>query len=176
MHVQTFIHIGVRFSRMKLFLHQLSLGSLLFILWIILSGHFNIQFLSLGLASSALVLWLAARMKLHTGAIGQNHGLRSALKYGGWLAREIFISNVKVARIILDPGLPIRPVLFWAPASQKTDIGRVVFANSITLTPGTISIEIAESGGRILVHALHEDFSWGPESCEMDARAAAMGI
>lgn len=91
-------------------------------------------------------------------------------QYAGWLLREIFLSNLKVARIILDPKLPIRPVLFWAPASQTSDIGRVIFANSITLTPGTISLDITEKGDQILVHALHDTMAWGGESCEMDRR------
>ncbi|MSP41878.1 MAG: cation transporter [Alphaproteobacteria bacterium] len=161
---------------MKPYQRRLSLGLLLFILWIILSGHLNIAFLSLGLASCALVTWLAARMNLHTDDMPRFADVHRTLIYAVWLAREIFISNLKVARIILDPKLPIRPVLFWAPATQKTDLGRVVFANSITLTPGTISVEIAGSGQEILVHVLHEGFSWGRESCEMDARIAALGM
>lgn len=161
---------------MNLFLRILTLGLLMLVLWTILSGHFSVLFLSLGTVSSAFVAWLSFRMKLFTGTMARAPDIGSALKYAAWLAREIFLSNLKVARIILDPALPIRPVLFWAPAPQKTDPGRVVFANSITLTPGTISVEISGSGQHILVHALHTDFSWGPEGCEMDARLGALGI
>lgn len=161
---------------MNSLLRILALGLLMLALWVILSGHFSILFLSLGFASSAFVVWLSLRMKLFTGTAAHAPNIVNTVKYGAWLAREIFLSNVKVARIILDPALPIRPVLFWAPAPQKTDPGRVLFANSITLTPGTISIEISGSGRQILVHALHADLSWGPEGCEMDARLGALGI
>ena len=115
-------------------------------------------------------------MNLHTGMASGTPNLWSALRYAWWLALEIFLSNLRVARIILDPSLPIRPVLFWAQASQRTDAGRVLFANSITLTPGTISVEISDTGNQILVHALHEDFIWGPEGGKMDTRISALGV
>lgn len=177
-----FVSVGASSHRpagrhfMKPVLRRLGLGGMIFILWIMLSGHFSVLFLSLGLASCALVVWLTDRMNLHTGALEQAPNLWKALQYTGWLAREIFLSNLKVARLILDPALPARPVLFWAPASQGTDAGRVLFANSITLTPGTISIEISKTGKQILVHSLHEDFAWGPDGGGMDARVSALGL
>ncbi len=161
---------------MKSLKHNLGLGAALFTLWIMLSGHFSALFLLLGLASSSFVVWLSSRMRLGSQDGVQIPNIWRTLQYAGWLMREIFISNVKVARIILDPKLPIRPVLFFAPAGQKTDMGRAMFANSITLTPGTISVEIAGPGNQILVHALHEDLSWGTASCDMDAHVCALGV
>jgi multicomponent Na+:H+ antiporter subunit E len=161
---------------MNVLKRNLGLGAGLFTLWIMLSGHFSGLLLLLGLVSCGFVTWLSARMRLVSGEDAHFPHLWRTLLYAAWLAREIFISNLKVARIILDPKLPIRPVLFFAPARQKTDLGRVMFANSITLTPGTISVEIAGSGEQILVHALHEDMSWGPDSCDMDARIGALGV
>lgn len=156
--------------------HNLGLGAVLFTLWIMLSGHFSGQFLLLGLVSCCLVVWLSWRMRLGSRSGVKYPHIWRTLEYAGWLAREIFINNINVARIILDPRLPIRPVLFVATAGQKTDLGRVMFANSITLTPGTIAIEITGQGDRILVHALHDELSWGAESCEMDARVCALGV
>ena len=141
---------------------------MLFALWLALSGYFNALQLGLGLAACALVIGLTARMR-QPGVLFLRVNWR-LFQYIGWLLREIFYSNLKVAQIILDPKLPIRPVLFWAPASQRSDIGRVIFANSITLTPGTLSLDIAEQGDQILVHALHEAMAWGKVGCEMDAR------
>lgn len=141
---------------------------MLFALWLALSGYFNALQLGLGLAACAVVVGLTALMR-QPGAPVLRVNWRM-FQYAGWLLREIFISNIKVARIILDPNLPIRPVLFWAPASQRSDIGRVIFTNSITLTPGTISLDISERGDRILVHALDEGMAWGNEGCEMDRR------
>ena len=56
--------------------------------------------------------------------------------------KEIFVANVHVAKIILDPKLPISPILVHYRASQKTDLGRAIYANSITLTPGTITTRV----------------------------------
>jgi len=155
---------------------NIGFGAVLFSFWMGLSGHFSGFFLLLGLASCGLVMWLSARMRLGGGEHAQFPDMWGVLKYTGWLAREIFFSNVRVARIILDPKLPIRPVLFVAPAGQKTDFGRFMFANSITLTPGTISIEIAGAGDQVLVHTLHEDMSWGAQGCDMDAHICALGV
>ncbi len=156
--------------------YRLTFAAVLYSAWLLLSGHFSGQFLLLGGVSCGIVMWLSARMHLgpRDGDVAPHLWL--SLKYAVWLLREIIISNLKVARIILDPNLPIRPVLFNAPTGQKTDMGRVMFANSITLTPGTISVEIAGDGSKIIVHALHDDFSWGSQSCDMDGRIRALGV
>ncbi|MEE8517102.1 MAG: Na+/H+ antiporter subunit E, partial [Alphaproteobacteria bacterium] len=67
---------------------------------------------------------------------------------------------------ILTPSLPITPELFWMKASQKTDVGRVIHANSITLTPGTVSVEV--EGDSILVHSITAEMADGTRSGEMD--------
>ncbi|OUW06412.1 MAG: hypothetical protein CBD16_00165, partial [Betaproteobacteria bacterium TMED156] len=69
-----------------------------------------------------------------------------------WLSKEIFISGIYVSRVILNPKLKISPKLDLIPMSQSTDVGKTTYANSITLTPGTLSIEIKKN--YILVHAL----------------------
>ena len=148
----------------------------LFLFWIILSWHFSGMFLLLGLGSSLFIVWLTARMHMGGDGGAPVGAIVRLIKYSAWLLKEIAVSNIKVARIILDPALPVRPVLFYAPSAQKTGLGVFIFANSITLTPGTISVDISDSNDQILVHALHEDFSWGPQSCEMDARLAAAGV
>ncbi len=161
---------------MRALKHNLARGLALFVLWITLSGRFSGLFLLLGGASCAIVAWLSARMRLSSQKGAPSMAIGRAFAYAAWLLREIFISNLKVAQLILDPHLRIKPVLFFAPAAQKTDLGRFMFANSITLTPGTISIEIADDGKRILVHALHPGMSWGAEGCEMGARVCALGV
>lgn len=150
------------------------LGLSLFALWLLLSGHFSPLMLALGLISSGFCVWLAGRMgitdregvPLHLGA--------RVIVYLGWLVREVFITNLKVAKIILSPELPVNPVMFLAPAGQKSDLGRAIFANSITLTPGTITVEADDAGRHILVHALSAGMSWGEASCEMDRRVRAL--
>jgi multicomponent Na+:H+ antiporter subunit E len=92
--------------------------------------------------------------------------------YLPWLLLEIVKSNIDVAKIILSRDLPMRPHIIRTPTSQRTDVGRVIFANSITLTPGTITLAIR--GDEIVVHALADEFAEGLETGEMDRRVCAM--
>ena len=78
-------------------------------------------------------------------------GLRP-IGYAIWLIEEILRANVEVARLIVDRQLPLRPRLICVHAQQATELGRVILANSITLTPGTVSVDMR--GDRIWVHAL----------------------
>jgi multicomponent Na+:H+ antiporter subunit E len=126
-------------------------------LWLLLSGIFTPLLLILGALSIAVVGYLSVKMKVlaHRGQPIYFRPLHLAL-YWCWLIVEILKSNLEVTKLILQPSLPIKPLLKAIPAKQKTEIGRVIYANSITLTPGTVAINIAKNGD-VLVHALHED-------------------
>ena len=76
------------------------------------------------------------------------------VRYWCWLIIEIMKSNWDVSRRVLNPSLPIEPILTVIPAPQKTELGRIIYANSITLTPGTVAINIVKNRD-VLVHALH---------------------
>lgn len=132
------------------------LGLTLVVAWLMLSGLFKAQLLILGVMSVLLVCWLSVRMRVLTHR-GQPVFIRfiEVIKYWAWLVLEIFKSNVAVTRILLDPALPIKPMLRTVSATPDTEMGRVIYANSITLTPGTTTINFTR-GGDILVHALHE--------------------
>ena len=82
--------------------------------------------------------------------------------------KEIFVANVAVAKIILDPKLPISPIRVLFHGSQETDIGRFIYANSITLTPGTITTGC--DGQDFEIHALTYADVDGREEDEMDRR------
>ena len=75
-----------------------------------------------------------------------------ALYFWPWLIWQIILSNIEVAKRVLLPGYNVSPNIILVPAKQKTDLGKVIYANSITLTPGTISLELEHD--EILVHAL----------------------
>jgi multicomponent Na+:H+ antiporter subunit E len=92
--------------------------------------------------------------------------------YWVWLLIEIIKANIDVARRIIDPKMPIEPHLFEIPMTQKTDLGRVIFANSITLTPGTVSLDIGND--TILVHALTQAGEDGLATGEMDAKVTEL--
>ena len=136
-------------------------------MWQTWSGHTETLIRGFGLGSCLFVTWLVGRMDASDGAAPGWLSLR-VISYLPWLILEIIKSNLHVARIILSPSLPISPRLVRTKASQTTDLGQVIYANSITLTPGTITLDVRN--GAFLVHALTEDTAQGVESGEMDAK------
>ena len=153
--------------------HAISLGLILFAAWLLMSGIMIPLVLVLGILSCAAVVAVAMRMDMVDHEAVPVHLGLSALFYWPWLLWEIVKANVDVARRVLVPSAGISPTMTLVRATQKSDLGLVVFANSITLTPGTISIDV-ETGGRVLVHALSREGARGLESGEMDRRVAAM--
>ncbi len=153
-------------------IHTLSLGALLLGLWLLLSGHYNFFLLSLGAASIVLVLVIALRMDVVDHEGQPVHLTFAALLYWPWLGWQIVKANIDVARRILDPALPISPTVFKVKASQKSEVGKVMYANSITLTPGTISMRL--EGDEIEVHALTREAAEELQQGEMDRRVSAV--
>lgn len=150
----------------------ISLAVVLAALWLLLSGHYEPLILAFGAGSVALVVLIARRKGLTDREGHPIHMLLGGLRYWPWLLVEIAKSNIAVARCILHPRLPISPTLVKVPCSQRTDLGRVVFANSITLTPGTVSILIDE--GSITAHALTEATAADLAGGAMDRRVTRM--
>lgn len=135
--------------------------------WLALSGHYTVFLLLSGAGCVFLSLVWVYRIKAIDSEY-PHHLLIGIFRYFPWLLAEILKSALDVAKIILNPKLPISPTLVRVKATQQTPLGRVIYANSITLTPGTISIELAE--GEILVHALTDDGAAGVLSGDMDRR------
>lgn len=152
--------------------HAVSLLATLIGLWLLLSGHYVPLIIGLGVASCLLVVFIALRMDLADREGHPIHLTWRAATYWPWLTWEIVKSNIQVARIVVDPRLPIDPRVIKVKAGQGDDVGLVTYANSITLTPGTVSIDVR--GGTIDVHALNAEFAAGVESGEMDRRVTAM--
>ena len=154
---------------------NLTLFSVLFATWLLMSGHYNGLLITLGVISCALATWLADRI----GATDEEglplHIMARLPGYLLWLLKEIVMSNIATGRLILG-GTP-KPVVFSTPATQSSAGGLVTYANSITLTPGTVTIEIegdAPSARSFLVHALDPSFAADVESGEMDRRVTAL--
>lgn len=153
-------------------IRAISLGGVLFGLWLLLSGHYNPLLIGFGIFSSVLVVLLARRMRIIDPEGHPIHLGLGAATYWPWLLLEIVKSNIDVARRILDPSLPISPTMIRVKAGQRTELGQVVYANSITLTPGTVSIELED--GMIDVHALTAEGAESLLEGEMDRRVTAM--
>ncbi|MGH2378257.1 MAG: Na+/H+ antiporter subunit E [Candidatus Limnocylindria bacterium] len=149
----------------------IALWSALAVTWLLLSGHYTPLPLALGLASSVVVAWLAARMGL-TADKGPTRRLARSAPYALHLLTGIVRANLDVIRRVLDPRLPVHPTIVELEATQRTDAWRVVYANSITLTPGTISVEL--SGRRLRVHALTRDAAAALSTGDLDRRVAAI--
>ncbi|MCW8915988.1 MAG: Na+/H+ antiporter subunit E [Magnetovibrio sp.] len=154
-------------------LHAISMGAALAILWALLSGMFEPLLLGLGLASIIVTVWIAHRMDVVDHEGHPIHlGPRSVI-YFPWLVWEIIKSNWDVAKIILSPKMKIQPHIFKTKASQLSDVGLTTYANSITLTPGTVTITM-EMDNSFEIHALTDAAREGVESGEMDRRCTAM--
>ncbi len=150
----------------------IGLYSALFGVWLLLSGFFSPFFLGLAVLCCALVVAIVLRMDAvdHTPLpFSLNWRLFSYLP---WLAWKVVVANIDVARRVLSRDLAIDPRLDWVPANQKSDLGTAVYANSITLTPGTISTSV--EAGRILVHALSSDGIDELEQGAMDRRVSGI--
>lgn len=135
--------------------HAASLTLTLFILWLLLSGHYNVLLISLGLLSSLLTVVLALRMDVIDHESHPLHLRRQLPRYWVFLSREVILANLDVARRILTPGKSFSPQLRQLPLPQKTALGQVIYANSITLTPGTVTVQLGIDSIRI--HALSRE-------------------
>ncbi|UCU92396.1 Na+/H+ antiporter subunit E [Hydrogenophaga taeniospiralis] len=151
--------------------HSFSLFLTLYAFWLLLSGFFTPFLLAAGASSALAVVWFARRMDVvdHEGHPIQL-GAR-ALVYWIWLFKEITKSAWDVSKIILNPKLPISPTMVRFKPSQRTDVGLVLHANSITLTPGTITIEALPN--EFLVHGLTRNGAEGTIDSDMDRRVSA---
>jgi multicomponent Na+:H+ antiporter subunit E len=151
--------------------HTVSLFTSLFLFWLLLSGFFTPFLVSAGVGCAIAVVWFSRRMAV---ADAEGHPMQlggRALIYWPWLLKEILKSGWDVSRIILDPKLPISPTLVRFKPGQTSTVGLVVHANSITLTPGTITIEAGHD--EFLVHGLTRAGAEGVIDSEMDRRVSA---
>ena len=120
-------------------------------LWIAWSGHYTALMLCFGVISCLLVAWLSRQAPTRSPLFGPL--LWHLPRYLVWLFREIVSANITVVRSVWWPQkYPYQPDMQWIPASQETEFGLALHANTITKTPGTLAVEVAP--GRILVHAL----------------------
>ena len=146
----------------------------LFAFWLLLSGNYKLWLIASGGASALFVVVFARAKQVADPEGFPAEMLPRALLYWPWLIWQIVLSALNVTRIILDPKLPISPTVVRVDAQQKSSVGLVTYANSITLTPGTISVEVGERVKRIWVHAITKENAAGFADDEMNTRVAKM--
>lgn len=146
-----------------------------FTLWLLWSGHYTREhtlILIMGVLSCGFVAYLVSRLDIVDEEGIPIHLVQHLILYIPWLLWAIIKANIDVAKRILSPGLPIAPRIVRVKGTQKTDLCHVIFANSITLTPGTVSLDLDEED--IVVHALTEEAADDVQSGDMDRRVTAL--
>lgn len=134
--------------------HAASLFALLALTWWLLSGHAGALLLGLGLASTLFVVLLARRMDVVDHESHPVHMSWRLVRFWAWLMREIVVANLQVVRLVLSPRPALAPSLFRVTSRQTSELGKVILGNAITLTPGTVTLDI--EGDTLVVHALTE--------------------
>ena len=142
-------------------IYLVSLSVVLMVVWLAWSGIYETLLISFGVISVALTV-LSSRLLTSIDNEGQPLSLGARpFWYVPWLLKEIVVANIDVIKRILHPKLNdeaaqiISPTWIKVSAKQKTRLGRTLFANSITLTPGTVSVDVGED--YIWVHALSKE-------------------
>ena len=136
--------------------------------WLLMSGHYTPLILFLGAISVGFVLYLTKRMDALDEDTFEFKLKRRHFSYWSWLAKEIFKANLDVAKVVLAPNMKLSPRMLRVPTSQSSELGTVIYANSITLTPGTVSVDI--EGDEIIVHGLPRELMAVLREGDMDKR------
>ena len=151
-------------------MRHIGLAGILFFFWLVLSGHYTPFLVIAGAVCAALCVFAMLRARVADAEAFPIELLRGAVTYYPWLIREIAKSAWAVTKIILHPRLPISPTMTVVRASQNTSAGFATYANSITLTPGTITVGV--NGKELIVHALVVEGALDLEEGGMDRRVS----
>ncbi|MCX7771075.1 MAG: Na+/H+ antiporter subunit E [Proteobacteria bacterium] len=143
---------------------------ILFIFWFLLSGETNLILIISGIISSLLVSYLSYDMLISKSDLRRNIIMYlKFIKYIPYLIFQIILANIDVIYRVLHPKLPIDPVVINFKTKLDTEFCIVAYANSITLTPGTVTID-ANKSKDFIVHALHSSYAHSLLSGEMEKR------
>lgn len=148
-------------SKEKVMINNFKLFLALFAFWILLSERFEAKFLLIGLGASLIGTFISREIMIlsrdEKGKVyhGFDFPVFKYIKYWIWLIGQIVIANIEVALIILNPKLPIDPQVFVFKQKMKNPLAHLSLANSITLTPGTVTIDIDED--EYIIHALTKE-------------------
>ncbi|MFL2821081.1 MAG: Na+/H+ antiporter subunit E [Candidatus Puniceispirillales bacterium] len=143
---------------------SITLFIVLFGFWLLMSGYYTPLILSLGVISCLLCVYLTIKGKFLDNETLPIYFFPRLIQYTLWLIKEILKSNIATAKVIITKSE--EPELFSVKATQKTNEGKVTYANSITLTPGTVTTQIKND--IFEVHALTKDFGDDVRSSDMD--------
>ncbi len=144
---------------------------ILFGVWAILSGHFDAFHLSLGVICCGLIAHMSYDLLFaNVRFVDMRTIAKRFIAYVPWLLYQIVLANIHVASLALNPKMPIDPKIITFKTKLESDVSWVTMANSITLTPGTITADIKE--GEFFVHALSKKVADDLNTGEMEDRVA----
>lgn len=129
-------------------------SSLLAVFWLLLSGYFQPLMLSFGVLTILLTIWLIKRMRALDESPKHFGSTIGFVRYVPWVLSQILLSSTQVAKHIWSRSPKLNPVLDQIPVSAVPANKQVLYANSITLTPGTLCVDIDEQN--VTVHALEK--------------------
>jgi multicomponent Na+:H+ antiporter subunit E len=132
--------------------------------WLIMSGHYDLMHISFGIFSVLLVLLINYPIRKHLFSLGEHSpalklNLVRLLYYVPWLLWQIVVASLQVAYVVLHPKCPVDPSLLRFKTRLRNSSSKVILGNSITLTPGTITLDIQRD--EFLVHSLMDISSTG---------------
>ncbi len=151
--------------------HLMFIG-LLIAAWVLWSGMFKPLLLGLGVFSCAIAGYIAVRMGYFDSRVFALRFNLRLFSFWAWLFREIVKSSLDVARIVLSRNLRLSTRVVEIDASRLSPVDQAILGNSITLTPGTLTLDATD--GRLLVHALTPEGAQALEDGEMLKRVAAI--
>ena len=149
-----------------------ALAVVLAAVWLLWSGLYKPLLLALGAFSCALVVYLSWRLRLFDYSVISVRHVWRLLSYLAWLGKEIVKSSVQVSRAVLSRDLAISPTVVELDADARHPVDLATLGNSITLTPGTLTIRIRD--GRLIVHALMREGADEVTGGEMNRRVARL--
>ena len=155
-------------------MHFIFITVSLYFFWLMLSGHYTLLLLGLGGLSVGLVVWILQRMDRIDGQASKFHLSLAMLSYFAWLLVEVFKANVDVVRRIWDPALPIKPTWQRVDTQVSTPLEKALYANSITLTPGTLTTDVQDD--HFMIHCLTPEGIDELKEGEMEKRIRRLGI
>ena len=148
---------------------------ILFLPWLILSGKYDASYIGMGVLCAAMVAWWCKDLLFPNEHLSIVNCIRQGIRfipYACWLFWQIVLSNIHVLKVSLSPRMHdlISPKMVRFNTDVNEEISKFVLANSITLTPGTVTVRV--EGRKFLVHALTEKAASGlpGESDEMERR------
>lgn len=147
---------------------------LLAIAWLAWSGLFKPLLLGLGVVSCLLTFVLVQRMGYFRDELHWPWPGLGLLRYFLWLGSEVIVSSIDVAKIVLDPKLPISPCKIDIKSTSSEPTAQVILGNSITLTPGTLTLDLYQ--GVLRVHSLTEAGAAQLQEGEMDRRVSELRL